>query len=329
MKRVFILCMLLLQVMVGHAQLQATLNVDSNPTPEISEWMNRNDLAILTVTNTSQMDIIRYRIKVTLSVDGNQVVETNNNVPMMEADFGTETFLADEIIPYNALVFNDSSFNDQVTRTGMLPPGSYTFCIQLLDEQGSPLTRPEEICRPMIITDYQMPELLDPVDNRYIDPILINSIMFKWTPLAPMPDARSGLVYLIAVSEVQPGQTPSQAFSVNYPIIEEEVSFGTQFTWPTDIEAPDEDQQYVWGIKPMTDNGSTFRTRNNGFVDYGVFTIRGTENGGVKSNNKDQPSNDQVNGDNKNPKVPIPWECEPNPFTDGNDLFFSYDNRDN
>ncbi|MFT4851171.1 MAG: hypothetical protein ACI83B_003735, partial [Sediminicola sp.] len=50
MKRVFILCLLLLQVIAGHAQLQATLNVDSNPTPELSEWVNRTDLAILTVT---------------------------------------------------------------------------------------------------------------------------------------------------------------------------------------------------------------------------------------------------------------------------------------
>ena len=288
MKRVFILCMLLLQVMVGHAQLQATLNVDSNPTPELSEWVNRNDLAILTVTNPVAGTNIDYQIKVSLLLDGDVKLTTDNTVPFMVADFGTETFLADELIPYNAVQFIDTSFRDQVTRTGLLPPGSYSFCVELLDGFGESLTRPEQICRPMIITDYQMPELLDPVDNRSIDPILINSIIFKWTPLAPMPDVRSGLVYLIAVSEVQPGQTPSQAFSVNYPIIEEEVSFGTQFTWPTDIEAPDEDQQYVWGIKPMTDNGSTYRAQNNGFVDYGVFTIRGTENGGVTTRSNEQ-----------------------------------------
>ncbi|MBF4985961.1 hypothetical protein FNJ87_17045, partial [Nonlabens mediterrranea] len=140
-----------------------------------------------------------------------------------------------------------------------------------------------------------------------------------------------------SVSEVQPGQTPSQAFSVNYPIIEEEVTIGTQYVWPLDLPAPDEDQQYVWGIKPMTREGNTYRAQNNGFVDYGVFTVRGNNESGDEksnnndftSNNKDQRSNDNLNGDNKNPKVPIPWECKPNPFTDSNDLFFSYDNRDN
>ena len=280
MKKIILFLAFITSFNFATAQLQATLNVDSNPTPEISQWVNRNNLAILTVTNSNPRSAIDYRIKVTLSVDGKQVLETDNSVPMMTAEFGTETFLADELIPYNALVFNSSSFNDKVTRTGLLPPGAYTFCIQLLNDVGEPLTMPAEICRPMIITDYQMPELLDPAENRMIDAIMINSIMFKWTPLSPKPNPETGLTYLLAVMEVQPGQTPSQAFTVNYPIIEEEITFGTQFTWPLDIEAPDSDQQYVWGIKPMTSEGSSYRAKNGGFVDYEVFTIKGTDNSG-------------------------------------------------
>jgi len=303
MKRVFILCLLLLQVIAGHAQLQATLNVDSNPTPELSEWVNRTDLAILTVTNPSPQTAVEYRVRVSLLLNGAIKLITDETVQYMVADFGTETFLADELIPYNAVQFIDTGFRDQISRTGLLPPGSYSFCIELLNREGRSLTRPEQICRPMIITDYQMPELLDPVANRLIDPILINSIMFKWTPLVPIPDPRTGLTYLIAVSEVQPGQTPSQAFSVNYPIIEEEVLIGTQFTWPIDIEAPDEDQQYVWGIKPMTQEGNTYRAQNNGFVDYGVFTIGGKNNrtrgseGGTTGNTRGQE--DDTTGNTK------------------------------
>ncbi|GAK93416.1 hypothetical protein JCM19298_2135 [Nonlabens ulvanivorans] len=323
---------------LAQAQLQATLNVDSNPTPELSEWVNRNNLAILTVTNPVAGLTIDYQIKVSLLLDGDVKLTTDRSVPYMTADLGTETFLADELIPYTAVQFIDAKFKDKVSRTGMLPPGSYSFCVELLDQEGRSLTQPEQICRPMIITDYQMPELLSPVDDKVIDPLLINSLMFQWTPLVPVPDAMTGITYLIAVSEVQPGQTPSQAFSVNYPIIEEEVTIGTQFIWPLDIPAPDEDQQYVWGgIKPMTREGNTYREKNNGFVDYGVFTVRGNNKSGDEksnnndytSNNKDQRSNDDLSGDNKNPKVPITWECEPNPFTDGNDLFFSYDNKDN
>lgn len=337
MKKILLILVFACCCQWAQAQLQATLNVDSNPTPELSEWVNRNNLAILTVTNPVAGLTIDYQIKVSLLLDGDVKLTTDRSVPYMTADLGTETFLADELIPYTAVQFIDAKFKDKVSRTGMLPPGSYSFCVELLDQEGRSLTQPEQICRPMIITDYQMPELLSPVDDKVIDPLLINSLMFQWTPLVPVPDAMTGITYLIAVSEVQPGQTPSQAFSVNYPIIEEEVTIGTQFIWPLDIPAPDEDQQYVWGIKPMTREGNTYREKNNGFVDYGVFTVRGNnksgdekgDNNDFTSNNKDQRSNDDLSGDNKNPKVPIPWECEPNPFTDGNDLFFSFDNKDN
>lgn len=47
----------------AQAQLQATLNVDSNPTPELSEWVNRNNLAILTVTNPVAGLTIDYQLK--------------------------------------------------------------------------------------------------------------------------------------------------------------------------------------------------------------------------------------------------------------------------
>ncbi|MGJ8684696.1 MAG: hypothetical protein ACSHWW_08735 [Nonlabens sp.] len=289
MKKIVLVLVFMISCSWAHAQLQATLNVDSNPTPELSEWTNRNNLAILTVTNPNPGVLIDYQIKVTLLLDNDVKLVTDNTVPYMVADFGTETFLADELIPYNAVQFVDTGFRDQISRTGMLPPGSYSFCIELIDREGRSLTQPEQICRPMIITDYQMPELLSPVGGKVIDPLLINSLMFQWTPLVPVPDMQTGISYLIAVSEVQPGQTPSQAFSVNYPIIEEEVTVGTQFIWPLDLPAPDEDQQYVWGIKPMTREGNTYRAQNNGFVDYGVFMIRGNNksgDGGNRGNDK-------------------------------------------
>lgn len=330
MKNFVFTLLIILSCNCAQAQLQATLNVDSNPTPELSEWVNRNNLAILTVTNSNPGVIIEYQIKASLLLDGDVKVTTDNTVPFITSDLGTETFLADEIIPYTAVQFIDSRFRDRLSRTGMLPPGAYSFCIELLGRDGRPLTRPEQICRPMIITDYQMPELLNPVDNKFIDPLLISSLMFQWTPLVPVPDAMTGSSYIIAVSEVQPGQTPSQAFTVNYPIIEEEITVGTQYVWPIDLPAPEEDRQYVWGIKPMTSEGNTYRAQNNGFVDIGVFTVGGTNKSSVDDegpvndrsfdNNKDNPDNDtsgldEVGNDNTSSKepsdiIPTSLDCE-------------------
>lgn len=275
-KIILVLLLIISSTCAVQAQLQVTLNVDANPTPELSEWVNRNNLAILTVTNTAGEKFMpEYRIKASLLLDGELKLTTDESVPYRVAEFGTETFLADEVIPYNALHFVDTGLRDKINRTGMLPPGAYSFCVELLNREGRSLTKPEKICRTMIITDYQMPELLSPVSGREIEPLLLNSLMFKWTPVVPIPDPRTGLSYLIAVSEVYPGQTPSQAFSVNYPIIEE-VTTGTQFIWPIDIEAPEKDTEYVWGIKPMTKEGNSFSEKNNGFVDYGIFKVKGS-----------------------------------------------------
>ncbi|WP_338351271.1 hypothetical protein, partial [Nonlabens tegetincola] len=318
MKNFVFTLLIILSCNCAQAQLQATLNVDSNPTPELSEWVNRNNLAILTVTNSNPGVIIEYQIKASLLLDGDVKVTTDNTVPFITSDLGTETFLADEIIPYTAVQFIDSRFRDRLSRTGMLPPGAYSFCIELLGRDGRPLTRPEQICRPMIITDYQMPELLNPVDNKFIDPLLISSLMFQWTPLVPVPDAMTGSSYIIAVSEVQPGQTPSQAFTVNYPIIEEEITVGTQYVWPIDLPAPEEDRQYVWGIKPMTSEGNTYRAQNNGFVDIGVFTVGGTNKSGGDNSN----GNDDFTSNPRGSKEQVTMNCGIDAIILSSNLFF-------
>jgi hypothetical protein len=265
---------------LGTAQVQVSLNVDANPTPELSEWVNRNNLAIVTVTNTMpSLEGLKYRIKVKMLLNGERILETDNTTSILTLELGTETFLADDIIPYNSINFISQSFKNQLAKTGMLPPGSYSFCVSLVDLEGRVISRPDEACRPMIITAYQQPELIEPIDGKEIDPMLLPGLTFKWTPLVPIPSPETGVKYIIAVTEIQKGQTASQAFTVNYPVIEEEIIIGTQFTWPIDMEAPDEDQHYVWGIKTVTNEDHTFRATNNGFSTFGEFVIKGGSNG--------------------------------------------------
>jgi len=274
MKKLFLIIFVLV-MLTAKGQVQVTLNVDTYPTPELSEWVDRNDLAIVTVTNTNpEVEDTQFRIKMRMLKNGVQIFETDNTTTVLSLGFGTETYLADEIVPYNSLQFNNNSFRDQVLQTGLLPAGEYSFCIQLLDLEGNVISTPQEVCMPMIITDYQMPELLDPIDGRIIDAQFLSSTLFKWTPLSPQPPVETGIRYLIAIAEVQPGQSASQAFTVNYPIIEEEVLVGTQFNWPLDIDAPDSDQDYVWSIKALTDNDNPYLATNNGFVNIETFTIK-------------------------------------------------------
>jgi hypothetical protein len=273
-KNIIFLLVLFVSITIN-AQVQVNLNVSSNPTPELFEWANRTDLAILTVTNSDERLIgTDYKIKVKVSLDNEVVLETNMNVMAQKLELGSQTFLADEIIPYNAINFKNNSFKNKMIQTGLLPAGVYSFCVSLIDLNGKTISTPAEVCRTMLITAYQLPELLFPIDNISIKVNLAPTILFTWSPVSPTPPAQLGVKYIIAITEVQPGQSVSQAFHVNYPILEEEVIGRTQFNWPLDLNTPDETTQYVWSIKPVTFNDNPYKSGVNGFSYIETFSLK-------------------------------------------------------
>lgn len=278
---------LLFFVLSVSAQVQVHLNVDTNPTPELFEWVNRSNLALLTVTNSEENLVgLEYRIKVKLRLDGDLVLETDNSVPIQRLEMGAQTFLADEVIPYESIIFKQASLQDKMAQTGLLPAGFYSFCVSLYNIEGTIISTPEEVCGAMLITDYVLPELLYPIDNTEIDAQLAPAILFTWTPVSPIPQPELGVKYIIAISEVLPEQSVSQAFHVNYPIIEEEIFAGTQFTWPTDLDMPDETTQYVWSIKPVTLNNNPYKSGVNGFSYIQTFTLKVLEDTSTDQNKR-------------------------------------------
>ena len=261
----------------GYSQTSVTFNVSSRPTPQISEWENRSELAILTIVNSNSSIVgTPFKIKAKIFIDQNLVAETRlQDMPTMQMPYGTETYLADMIIPYDALeIYDDQARRETIMSTGLLPSGFYTFCVSLVDLQGNLLTTTQEICRQMVITDYQMPELIHPIEGINIPRNMVPAIRFRWTPLSPAPSAQDGVKYLVAVSIIQPGQTPNQAFESNRPIIEEEVIGATQMYFPMDIDISDTERTYfVWSVKPMMLDDTPYHSSNNGFVSLGVFSI--------------------------------------------------------
>ena len=303
MKKLHILLVLILSIYIklNAQEIKVSLNVDSNPNPEISEWVDRAELALLTIVNTNEKyEDLQYKIQTKIYKDGELVVETKTNqMPVMYLPFGSETFLADEIVPYNALKFY-GNIKKTIIQTGLLPAGIYSFCVSLVDLKGNSLTKQERICKPMLITDYQLPELIYPIENTTISAQNLPSTIFTWSPIAPTPPGDEGVKYIIAITEVKDKQSPARAFDVNYPLVEEEIMAGTQFNWPTDIDMPDEDTQYVWSIKPITFNDNPYKSGKNSFVKIGSFNVN-------------------TNSTNKSLEI---FNCGINPFDLSNDLFF-------
>ena len=258
----------------AHAQVSISLNVDANPNPYIADWVNRSELAILTVTNTNPaLEGQEYRIVVRVSLDGNTVVETNpSKVSSQRLPLGADVFLADEVIPYDALEFS-GNYGNRVLQSGMLPAGMYSFCLNLVDMNNNIISTPREVCRPMNITSYQPPELIYPPANTRLTSTEMQGSLFTWSPVTPAPPADLGVKYLVVVSEVRPGQSPSQAFFANYPFIEEEVFGTTQMLWPPDADIPNDTTAYVWGVKALTFDDQPYHTQNAGFASFSAFTV--------------------------------------------------------
>lgn len=266
------------------AQIQLSLNVDSNPTPELSEWVNRNNLAIFTVTNTDPDWVVDYILKVELYKDGILMLETNNNVVSQTLEMGTVTFLADEIIPYSAINFTNNSFQQSILQTGLLPAGLYSFCVSMLKSDDYAVIAtdtPNPACQPMVFTAYQTPELIMPINDMAISSLLTPTINFMWSPVTPAPDpSHFPIEYRLLVSEILSNQnSPSQAFHVNTGLIDEDGLTTTQFIWPSDIEAPDNLTNYVWSVQTMnTNNNLPVFQPNNGFAAIQTFQITPANN---------------------------------------------------
>jgi hypothetical protein len=256
------------------AQIQINLSVNANPSPRLSEWVNRNETAMLTVTNTDpRLEGSPYKIQIRLSVDGRLVAETHTpSVPVRSLALGTEVFLADEVIPYDAVrLYGD--VEKTVMQTGMLPAGLYTFCVSLLDLNNNVISRPAEVCRSMMITSYQPPELVYPHSGAELDAGTLASLQFSWSPVTPMPPPDMGVKYVLVISEVYPRQSPSQALLVNYPIIEEEIIGATRMMWPPELEPPTEKTSYVWSVKALSLEDEPYHKENQGFSAVNSFTL--------------------------------------------------------
>jgi len=274
-KHIFSLLILLAGLpTVTQAQVTISLNVDSNPNPRIADWVDKTSLAILTINNTNPnlegTDII---IQVKMYLNGKLVIQTKDSqMPKQSLEFGTMVLYANDIIPYNALQFMDG-FEQPLIKTGLLPSGVYSFCTSVADTGGKVISKPAEACKPMTVTSYQAPELIKPTAAAELPSATMLGQLFTWTPLMPAPSPEQGLEYVIRITEVKSGQTPSQAFLTNYPIVEENVGPLTQFLWPADIDIPKQNTTYAWAIKAVNNNDVPYLSEQSGFSKIGTFTI--------------------------------------------------------
>lgn len=138
----------------------------------------------------------------------------------------------------------------QYTYTGIagggsaLPAGNYTVCYSLHDRKDDyqPLLATE--CVRLSVTPLSPVLLNYPLDK---DTLPIAPSQFSWLPPAPL-EMFSGITYDMAVAEVLPGQSPTQALLYNTPVYARGSIPSTYEPYPSSYSRLTIGKTYAWQV---------------------------------------------------------------------------------
>ncbi|MEY3386655.1 MAG: hypothetical protein RIR53_1466 [Bacteroidota bacterium] len=232
------------------AQLRVSVNLSPRPDPYLSNWSQRKDVVIVTVTNSTGSDVAA-KFNCVVNKDGSYLARTKpEKMVVLSIPPGVSQYFGEDLVPLEAMSVANGA-DQTAIRTGMLPAGLYEFCVGLLNPTTNAVIS-QPVCRNFTMKSYQAPILLLPIDKSEV--AFQTRPMLRWSPVSPRPDYP--VSYRVQVFEVMRGQTAINAFRVNKPILDQPNVTTTQLLWPPDVELPRAGQQYIWTVRATDDRGA-------------------------------------------------------------------------
>lgn len=245
------ICALMLFVYTALAQpLQLTLMMSPNPSPYLSDWEQRKETVLLSITNPQQNPFaVRIRARVFQGgPTGTLLAETKlEDMPILQIMPGSSIFDGGQIVPADAVKFY-GNVEGNAARTGRLPGGQYTLCVDLVDaELGQVLS--QQKCAGFFITLHLPPQLYNPQNNAALTLNQLRTEVFRWSKESP-PVTNSRAEFVVV--EYRDGQPLWQTLSANIPVLQTDVMTGlTQLQWPPDLML--QEKKYVWSVRIVDD----------------------------------------------------------------------------
>jgi hypothetical protein len=244
----------------------AILNITPFPSPYTNVWqVNPGAVGSLTIFNSLQQST-SIRIRATLSKDGTGVVlESLSNLINV---ISTPTILIDntKIIKFGDATYPYPDIKDQIERTGRIPEGHYTLCIDVEDPEGGKLV--QNVCSDFTIVYPDPPHLVTPFDGDSLENNMQYPV-FQWTPVVVPPTYQ--LNYSLKIVEILPGQTPSKALSSNIPLYENDNILNTTLVYPISALPIEAGKTYVWQVQALDQYGYP-PTQNDGKSEIFTFS---------------------------------------------------------
>ncbi len=244
----------------------AVLNITPFPSPFENVWeLNPGAVGNLTLFNNAQQST-SVRFRATLKKDGVGVVLTcvsdYINVPSIPTVLIDNT----KIVKFSNADYPNGDLKDKIDRTGRIPQGHYTLCIDVEDPEGSKLV--QNVCSGFTIVYPEPPHLVTPYNDQTIE----NNVkypVFQWTPVVVPPGYQ--LNYSLKIVEILPGQTPQKALSSNIPVYTNDNILNTTLVYPISAFPIDTGKTYAWQVQVLDQFGYA-PAQNDGKSE--IFTFR-------------------------------------------------------
>lgn len=221
----FSLCfvLLLLGAQAGFGQVTVNFVMSPRPSPYLSDWEQRHETVQLTVIDNDPYAETLTRFQASVSRNGQVVARTKQqSMPIVQLRRGQNTFNAVSIFPLAAVEFV-GNIDKSTQRSGMLPEGNYSICVQLTDiETGAVIA--DAGCQSFLVLDVRPPQPIAPgiatalwQDNESHEVELSNQVVFQWLPAVPVPETPR---YIFRILPVEAGQNPNAVTNSRKPIYE-------------------------------------------------------------------------------------------------------------
>lgn len=243
-----VLISLLLTASTSFAQagISAEVFIDPFPSPYLSDWESNPSIGSVSITNDSS-EAIQMRIFVTITESQRGVLATGNSNLLLFPPGDFQSIATPDMLDYSTVDYS-SAIKDIAIRTGRLPEGQYTICLEFRDQNDVVLL--SNVCATFTIVFPDPPYLIFPNDG---DTILSLFPTFQWT--AVQAPVGFNVHYSFRVAEVFDGQVPLQALEANVPQYENLAVFGSALQYPLDALPLIKAKRYVWQAQALDDNG--------------------------------------------------------------------------
>ena len=240
---------------------RVTLNVLPRPPQQINQWRTIPNIVALRITYTGS-ERVRVYLNATLTQTRHGVILQGRS-RVLEFSPGQTIFVTNtELVDWSSVTYS-SSMAERIRRTGNIPEGEYTVCVDVIPASGGPSLA--HTCATFLIVAPSPPQLVHPEDQ---DSVMLFGLVFRWTPVT-VP-AGVSVRYRIKIWELFPGEDFNMATS-RRPVLSE-VTLATNFIYSRRYTALHVNHTYIWQVQAVDMRGNPIG-ENNGKSEIRKFTV--------------------------------------------------------